>query len=177
MLFINTNRDLILKDISKFMGEVSECDIKFKNLSNFYHCILTNSEIEDTEFDDWLYLNLEFVGYEYNTEVVEGMNRITTKAINVTGNLATPAIVEITPSVDLIDMVLTINGEAITIKNLTASKKIILNSEDCTVTELGINKFGDVDLWQFPQLSAGANTITVNKSTCDITIKYKPRFI
>ncbi|MFR4584880.1 phage distal tail protein, partial [Clostridium cadaveris] len=65
----------------------------------------------------------------------------------------------------------------ITIKNLTAGKKVIINGEDGTVLENGINKFGDTELWEWPRLLPGSNTITVSKNSCDITIKYKPRYI
>ncbi|MDC4242595.1 phage tail family protein, partial [Clostridium tertium] len=100
------------------------------------------------------------------------------KTINVSGNLETPAILELTPSIDLID--LTINGldeEAIILKNLKANKKLIVNGEEGTVTVDGVNKYSDTDMWGFPRLKPGANTITVSKNNVDITIKYKPRYI
>lgn len=40
-----------------------------------------------------------------------------------------------------------------------------------------MNKYGDTDMWDFPRLNPGTNTITVNKNNCDIKIKYKPRYI
>ncbi|MBS6503876.1 MAG: hypothetical protein KH415_20065, partial [Clostridium sp.] len=91
ILFEGKSRDDAYKNISKFMGNlIDEFDIKFKNLSNIFHCYLNSSEIEDTEFDEWLYLNLEMDCYEYGTEKNETMNRITNKTINVSGNLETP---------------------------------------------------------------------------------------
>lgn len=179
ILFEGRDRDEINGNISDFMINLSnEVDIKFKNLSNKFHSYLVSSDIEDTEFDEWLYLNLEFDCYEYGDEVTETMNRITNKTINVAGNLETPAIVEITPSIELIDLTLTgLDDSPIILKNLKANKKIIVNGEEGKVTVDGVNKYGDTDMWGFPKLKPGANTITVNKGSVDINIKYKPRYI
>lgn len=179
ILFEGENRDEINNNISNFMlNLIDEADIKFKNLSNKFHVYLVNNDIEDTEFDEWLYLNLTVDCYEYGNEVIETMNRITSKTINVLGNLETAAIVEITPSIDLIDLTITgLDDNPIILKNLKANKKLIVNGEDSTVTVDGVNKFSDTDMWGFPKLKPGANTITVDKSSVDITIKYKQRYI
>ena len=113
-------------------------------------------------------------------EVKEEIDRFTSKIIdiNVNGNLTTPAIIEIIPTIDLVDI--TIEGLAddpIIIKNLTADKKVIVDGELQKVTVDGVNKYGDTDMWDFPRLQPGANTIIVNKNNCDIKIKYKPRYI
>lgn len=179
LLFEGENRDVINNNISNFMSKlINEVDIKFKNLSHFYHVFLVDHNVEDTNFDEWLYLNIEFVGYEYSTQIVETMNRITIKTINVPGNTETPAIVEITPSVTIADIVLTgLSDEPMTIRILTGGKKVIIDGEEGTVTVDGVNKFNDTDMWEFPRLKPGANTITVSRSNVDINIKFKPRWI
>ena len=91
ILFEAIDRNTAYKDISDFMANlIDEADIKF-------HVYLTSSSIDDTEFDEWLYLNLELDGYEYGEEVVEVMDGVTEKTIFVKGNMTTPCIVEITP--------------------------------------------------------------------------------
>ncbi len=179
LLFEGENRDVINNNISNFMSKlINEVDIKFKNLSHFYHVYLMDHTVEDTNFDEWLFLNIEFIGYEYSTQIVETMNRITTKTINVPGNEETPAIVEITPSVGIIDIVLTgLSDEPMTIRILTGGKKVIIDGEEGLVTVDGVNKFNDTDMWEFPRLKPGANTITVSRNNVDISIKFKPRWI
>lgn len=179
ILFQGESRDEIYKNISNFSTLIKdEFDLKFKNLSHLYHCYLQNSETEEPGLNDWMYLNLSLEAYEYSSEVIEIMNRVTSKTINNAGNCDTPVTIEITPSISLADLIITgLADDPITIKNLTASKKIVLNGEDGTVLENGVNKFADVELWEWPRLKPGANTITVSKSSCDITIKYKPRYI
>ena len=179
ILFEGQDRDKIKTNISNFMTNLTdEVDIKFKNLSNKFHAYLVDSDVEDTEFDEWVYLNLTFDCYEYGDEVTETINRTLTKNINLKGNIETPAIVEITPSIDLIDLTLRgLDDDPIILKNLKASKKLIVNGEEGTVTVDGENKFSDTDMWGFPKLIPGENTITVDKDSVDITIKYKPRYV
>ena len=157
---------------------ITDVELTLDGYSNKYRCILSSSTTEKT-VSKYLYKKkLTFLGYEFATEKAETINRITSKTINVAGNQVTPAIVEITPSIALVDLTLIgLDEDPIKIKNLVASKKIIINGEDGLVTVDGINKYGDTEMWQFPSLKPGANTITVDKNSVDITIKYKPRFI
>lgn len=179
ILFEAANRDTAKNNISMFMANFTkDADIKFKNLSNTFHSFLVNSNVENTDFDEWLYLILDIDCYEYGNEITTTMNRVTSKTINIIGNQVTPAIVEITPSIALVDLTITGLGEdPIKIKNLVANKKIIINGEDGTVLQDGTNKYGDTEMWNFPSLKPGVNAIIVDKSSVDITIKYKPRYI
>jgi len=177
LLIEGTDEEDVLTKISNILDLCKSGILKFQDIDYYYNISLANSANKKIICKVYE-LTLEYQSsYKYSEEVTETINRVITKTITANGNTITPAIIEITPSVTIIDLELTINGEAITIKNLTASKKTILNGEDDTVTELGINKFADTDLWEFPRLKPGINVITVNRSNCDITIRYKPRYI
>ena len=129
------------------------------------------------EVDSDYRLNLSFIGYEHGEEVIIDANRVQETIINNEGNNKTPIIMELLPSAASAD--LTISGltdEPFTIKNLKQGKKIIINSEVGTITQEGINKFDDFETWEFPFLVPGENRITISKSICDITIKYKPMY-
>lgn len=115
---------------------------------------------------------------KYKAEKIEVLNTVSTKTIYVLGNTETLAIVEITPKTALADIKLEgLADDPIIIKNLIANKTVILDGELQKVTVDGVNKYGDTDMWDFPRLKPGSNTITVNKNNCDIKIKYKPRYI
>lgn len=123
-------------------------------------------------------LKLSMYGYNIGNTCNEYLNRISNKTINVSGNFKVPAIVEITPSVDIIDLQIDgLSNDSILIRNLKQNKKIILDGKEGTITQEGINKFADTDLWEFPFLLPGANTIKLSKNNCDIKIKYRPRYI
>ena len=159
------------------IDKCKECNLKFGD-DFYYKSFLINSNTENTLRKYTRKLNHSFIGYSYKEEESEVMNRITNKTINVTGNLETPAIVEITPTTALADVTLEgLADDPIVIKNLTANKTVILDGELQKVTVDGVNKYGDTDMWDFPRLKPGANTVKVDKSNCDIKIKYKPRYI
>lgn len=177
LLVEGADEDEVLTKISNILVNCKNGILKFSDIDYFYNISLTSSS--NKKICTIAYqLTLSFQSsYKYLGQVIETVNRLTSKTITVAGNIETQAIVEITPSVTIIDLAITINGVSFTINNLTASKKIIIDGEKGSVTELTINKFKDVDLWEFPKLKPGTNIITCSRNTCDINIKYKPRFI
>ena len=179
-----TTRQELEEKASHFLKKIEECTIKFDDIEFYYDCILQTKGNEYIGIDviDNLYIEsidaMFLSGHKYKSQVTEPMNRLLTKTINVPGNAETPAIVEITPSVDAIDLTIVgLDDDPIIIKNLKQNKKIIINGEDGTVLQDGINKFTDTDMWDFPSLKPGSNTIALSKNTVDINIKYKGRWI
>ena len=153
-------------------------EIYFKDRDLRFKCILNNQMDQVSLRQIRGRFHLTFVGYNKENEIIETVNRVNSKNINARGNLKVPIILEINPIIDMIDV--TINGlseDPLIIKNLKSNKKIIIDGIEGTVTQDGINKFVDIDMWEFPFLVPGTNTITVNKDTCNITIRYNPRFL
>lgn len=178
---IDCATDMIaLNNISNLINAIKISTIKFEDIDFYYDVTIKDKDTqrfnESTQGKYELTIELES-GYAYKPEVIETANRVASKTINVAGNLDTSAIVEITPSVNLIDIVVTGLGDSFTIKNLTAGQKVIISGEDGTVLQSGVNKFADWEGWEFPKLIPGANTITFSQVSCDITIKYKPKYI
>ena len=178
ILFEAIDRDTVYKNISHFMADfIDEADIKFNNLEHYFHVYLTNSSIEDTEFDEWLYLNLELDGYEYGEEVVEVMDGVTEKTIFVKGNMETPCIVEIIPKADLSDITLRGFGDdPIVVRNLVKGNTVVIDGVKGKVTCNGINKFGDVEIWEFPYLKKGYNYFLINNVMYYLSVKYKIKY-
>lgn len=179
ILFKGNNRDEVLSNISRFMTLLKGAVIiNLDGYSHSFKVYLENDSIEKKKSKRKYKLKLEFKGYSTKDEIVENINGINSKTIEVKGTQITPAIVEITPTTVLADITLEgLADDPIIIKNLTANKTIIIDGELQKVTVDGVNKYGDTDMWDFPRLKPGANTITVNKNNCDIKIKYKPRYI
>ena len=152
--FKGASRTEILNNISNFMSKlINEVILTLDKYDHKYKVILKENSTEKTISKNLYKKKLSFIGYEFSDEVIENLDRITTKTINVAGNLLTPATVEITPSIDIIDLQIDgLSNDSIIIKNLHANKKIIINSEDATVLEEGANKFIDTDMWEFPFL-------------------------
>lgn len=175
ILFEAIDRNTAYKNISDFMANfIDEADIKFNNLEHYFHVYLTSSSIEDTEFDEWLYLNLEFDGYEYGEEVIEVMDGVTEKTIFVKGNMETSCIIEITPKADLSEVTLRGFGDdPIVVRNLVKGNTVVIDGVKGKVTCNGINKFRDVEMWEFPGLRVGNNILVVDSAISYLKVIYK----
>lgn len=124
---------------------------------------------------------------KYGNEVMETVGTLESKTIKVNGDYETPCIIELIPTGDILTYLLkacardpvTGEPEDILIKNLRQGKKVVIDGENCTVTEDGKNKFADTEMWEFPSLVPGENTLAFVSSSvpCEVTIKYKPRYI
>lgn len=125
--------------------------------------------------------------FKYGAEISVPVGTVDSKAITVQGIVETPCIIEITPPNAITSFTVKgaardpVTGEAedIVVKNLSSGKTVIIDGEACTVTEDGANKYADTEMWEFPTLLPGSNTLTFVSSSvaCSVTIKYKPRYI
>lgn len=124
--------------------------------------------------------------YKYKAYVTEEMLQITGKTITVDTKYITPAIVTIRPAVtDIVSI--TLNGlarnpvtgeaESIMARNLAAGEELVINGELCTVTSGDVNRYGDMEMWEFPNLKEGNQIISASNGTCNITVRYRPRYI
>ena len=52
-----------------------------------------------------------------------------------------------------------------------------MSRESGKITEDGVNKAADVDIWSLPALLPGTNQITLDSTWVDLTVKYRPRFM
>lgn len=169
------NKSDLIKDISDSLIKDGEFYFKVTLMSSKESEPFIN-EVNDM-YCETVELTLE-IDEKYKAEKIETLNSVSTKNINVIGNTETPAIVEITPTTVLANITLEgLADDPIIIKNLSANKTVILDGELQKITVDGVNKYGDTDMWDFPRLKPGANTIKVSKNNCDIKIKYKPRYI
>ena len=123
-------------------------------------------------------MNLELDGYEYDEEIVEVMDGVTEKTIFVKGNMETPCIVEITPKADLSEITLKGFGDdSIVVRNLVNGNMVVIDGVKGKVTCNGVNKFGDVEMWEFPRFKVGKNNLIImGKNECDLKIKYDELF-
>lgn len=182
---LNITLDVVCNDAdelelmkSNLTKQLAISTIKFDDISYYYRGFMSDKLGITYIMPGNETLEIKMLVIAEKDYVTETMNLTTAKTITVQGNTETPAIVEITPTSDLIDITLNGFGEdSITIKNLTANKKVIIDGEAGLVTVDGANKYIDTDFWDFPTLQPGTNTITCSRSTANITIKYKPRWI
>ena len=188
LYFKAEDKETLEHNISNFLSKLTgPRAIELPDRQNKFMGMLQDKEITDTVKPLVKRYQLKFVGYEYGDQQIETLNRVTTKTINVPGNALTPCIVEITPAADIPDLTITglgydpqkdANQPIKFTKIQKGGQKVIVDGEKGLVTLAdGTNKYGDTDLWLFPRLRPGANTITVSRNNVDITLRYCPRFI
>lgn len=173
----DSNDSEALINISDLVKSAEECIIKFSDLDFYYNSFITDKS--HTRIKEGIYrLKIEFKSsYSYKDEIVETISSVISKTITTLGNTKMPVILEITPNINLIDLTINGLGEAFVLKNLTTGNTVIINSEEGTVLENGVNKFNDFEGWNFPVLNPGSNIITLSSENCIIKLKYKPRWI
>lgn len=178
LLVEGSSENDVLTKISNIITKCKSGVLKFDDIEYSFNVTLIDS-LNRIIRSEYYELTLIFQSdCKYKPQVIEVANKVTTKAITVTGNMSTPCTIEITPISDIIDIKLEgLADDPITIRNLKANKKVIIDGELGKVTVDGVNKFGDTDMWDFPRLVPGTNSIKISRNSCDINIKYKPRFI
>lgn len=167
----------VLTKISNILILCKSGELKFSDMDYYYNFSLndnSNKKICPVSYELTLQLK---AGYKYLGEVTKTYSNVSTIALNYEGNTDTRAIIEITPSIGIVDLVITgLTDSAFTVHALEMNKKLIIDVNSVTVD--GINKFNDVqDMWEFPRLKPGTNNISLSNANCSITIKYKPRWV
>lgn len=180
-----TEKEVVLKQ-SDFNMQIANSEIVFKLDTGLYEdityvCVLNNARLEEEIFIDKLdnkytqKVNYKVIILEKKLlEVVKTMEG-TSITFNNEGNCKVPATVEIRPTLAIATLKIAgLSDSDIIIRNLVANKTVIF--KDGKVTVDGANKFNDCDLWEFPRVKPGNNTVTVDKTTVNVVIKYNPRF-
>lgn len=178
-----------MERISLISADINGQEIEIEmdsQLGYYYYGIATVSTTKENNVVTSFKINIQADPFKYKDYVSVSANVTASKTITVQGDYPVPCIIEIIPQVNVISS-LTISGiarnkitgelEDILIKNLTKNNKIIIDGENGTVIEGSSNKFADTEFWEFPSLLPGGNEITFDNAQCNVTIKYRPRFI
>jgi phage-related protein len=177
-LIRDITRAACLADISNILVALQQATLFFDDLPYYYDCTINGvpkiTPSNDRKFQVAVTLQSSYAYLATQTVTLAG----TSQTIYNEGNLPTPAIVNITPSTNLSSVILTgLSIDSITVNNLQANTSIVIDGEQCLVTQNGTNKYMDTNMWEFPSLQPGANLISINHSGVSVQIQYKPKFM
>lgn len=161
---------------SIFQKKIIDCTLKFDDCDFYYKGKLDN--ISTKKIGLYKQVDIDFLIYDKYTQEVTTTVTTQTMDVQCNGTDETPTTIEITSTID--QPTLTITGltkTPIVVKNIKANQKIVIDAENFSITAGGVNKFADVDLWEYPFLKQGTNHITLNQSTITLVLKYKPRYL
>lgn len=189
LMVYGDGREDILHRISNILADLT--DVAELTLDGWEHgfCgVLEESEVKelsDTSRHRFQQLELQFTGYEHGDKVTETATGTGTIHITNPGNMISPTVLEITPTIGAASVEITgICRDSntgtdlpVTIKNLTTGNKVVLDGITGLITENGNLKAGDVNMWELPTLLQGSNTITINTEYVDIKVTVLPIYM
>ena len=182
LLCKGNNRQGILDNISKLVNEFTrnkENTVVLDGYYNNYICSISKSQTNKTKSKTRYTVDLELIGYEEKkNETFLKISDTDNHTINNNGTSITPCYLEIAPTYSYDSLTITgLSDDPIKINNVSANKKIIIDGYTNKITEDEINKFNDVELFEFPRLNVGSNTVKMSDSRATLTVKWKERFI
>ncbi len=165
---INNNVSNIIKLMSK------QATYKFDGYEHYYCCIADTPTVK-TSCKKFKVLSTTLYGYEYaEAKQYQFSDTIT---INNVATAISPAILKITSNIGLNSLTITgLTQKPITVQNIAINTPVVIDGEKCTIEENGNNIFGRTDIWEFPVIRPGTNTIRLS-SACTCTLTYKPRYL
>lgn len=158
--------------MSSIMSDFDSGELQLDNMNFTYDF---DFKSEDRELvKRWLYsykINLNAYSKKGILRTVEFTGK--EKTLVMEGTAKSPAIVTIIPDIALVSFTVTgITDEAITIKDIARNAKVVIDGQNCTITENGRNILDKTDLWEFPRLMPGKNIITLD-SSCSVKVDYR----
>lgn len=179
-------RELLLRARSEILSRLLEpVEIVLDNYVNCFYGILEKYSAQENAMRRWHTLTLEFNCYECGRQVTASFIETDQATVTNTGNIITPAVIEITPLSGTVSLLVTgicrdtDTGEdlPVVLKNLKTGKTVMIDGETGLITEDGILKAGDTEIWALPSLLPGDNRITLDNKWMELTVKFRPRFI
>lgn len=171
-----------LKDVTEHIAEVSALfqngvDILLPD-SYGYFCVLKSIK-PPSQVSTWIStMSFEFVGVRHGNRVNVSVSNGNTFFVG--GMVEAPA--KITVSTSSLQskvsvLIKDVNNATVTdfaVNNVNGS--VVIDGLLMTVKQGGINKFNDVELYEFPKLAIGSNTITVT-GNASVRIEYYPIYL
>lgn len=179
-------REALLRARSEILSRLLEpAEIMLDGYANCFYGILAKYSARENVLRRWHTLTLEFNCYECGRQVTASFAETDQVTVTNTGNLLTPAVVEITPLSGAASLsVAGICRDADTgedlpvlLKNLKTGKTVTISGETGLITEDGALKAGEAEIWALPSLRPGDNRITLDNKWMELVVKFRPRFM
>lgn len=180
ILFRGTGRNNIVRKVSEFLSLMTKRSrLQLDGYKGTYIADMTSDSLKKTNVPNRYILTVKFNGYLVDNVVTNTYKSAYNAKFTTLGTRDAPCVVEITPQTNL--QQLTISGfgdDDIILSNLIVGQTVIIDGERGTVTQGGVNKFADCDMWAFPVLKKDQEyNITFSSNKCDVTIHYSPMWI
>lgn len=170
-LFTGNYRNQINKNISRFIEECKYGIFKDDNLN-------LDVELSSNNEPEPINLKMSILELEFNLldlhEDEKSITKNTNFTIHINSSKPCYSNLELNASTNVISYIVTINDTDIVVKNIKGNETVYIGSGK--VTAGGKSKINDVEIWEFPLLKPGTNSIKVNRADVNLTIKYCERW-
>lgn len=176
---------IILDRCSQILSHLLEpTELTLDGFEHKFYGILKKHTHSENVMRRWHTLTLEMECYEFGEEISQAFSKEKEFTVENSGNILTPAVIEITPQVGAASITLTgicrdaNTGEdlPVAISELETGKTVTLDGETGLITQDGELKT-DIEIWGLPTLLPGENKITVDNEWMDIAVRFRPRFM
>ncbi len=170
-----TDRDVIELNMSRILEKMSVPAVyQFDKIQHQFYCIAETPQIVAVS-KRFKLMSATLYGYEFSDERrYEFEDEVTVTNI---ATAESPAVLQITSNIGLNSLTITgLTEDTITVTNIVKDSLLLIDSESGIITQDGINKYGDCDMWEFPVIKPGQNTVQLS-SKCTAVLTYKPRYI
>lgn len=170
-----TSREEIIRKRSDLLALCTDiADIKLDGFTHRFRGVMAgHKETEVTKWR-WHQIDITLSCYEYGEDITEtGTGSLT---IQNPGNMKSPAVIVITPSINGTIYLAGLLDDEIEIKNVSAGDTIIINGKTGMITDNDTVKAGDVDLWDLPAAGPGETLLTCSDAEADLAMTVTPIF-
>lgn len=161
-----------MKSSTRILNVLKDCTIHKDDL--YYEVTLPEQNITPEEYED----EAEYLVIVLNLISIKEPTITKTVTANTTVFLDSPkncyVDLELRSTTPIISYTIKVNNTTIIVKNIKANETIYIG--EGKVLAGGVSKMNDVDMWEFPLLMPGLNSITVNRADVSLTVKYNERW-
>lgn len=176
--FKGSDSESVTKSIAEFTKEVQEGIDLYLPDGFGYFCVLDDVSAPK-QITSWIsVVEFEFTGLRHGNKAT--VNVADGDTFYVGGMIETETVVTLVPTVETAEVTVIItdsNGNKVTdIKVSNVTYATVVDGITKKVTQDGVNKFGDTEMFEFPKLSVGKNTVSVT-GDATVSVTYYPLFL
>lgn len=143
-----------------------------------YFCLVDDVS-EPEQVTSWIStVEFDLVGIRHGNKATHTLTN--GSEFNVGGMTDVEAVVKIAPKTAPAEATIVItnaSGDKLTDISVSSIKKtVVVDGISKKVTEAGVNKFGDTEMFEFPKIGIGKNTVAI-AGDVNVTVEYYPLYL
>lgn len=166
-----------LSKMSEITQMCTRCDMGFSDLEYTFPGTVLSATTQKRVMVGAYEFTMKFQAPAKSTEEISISGTGEVIVVNP-GNRKGPCVLTLTPTMAIVSLTITgLSDDPIRIKSLEKDQPIVIDGAAGTVLQGEQNKFADYDSWEFPQILPGTNKITLDNSTVQARVEFRPLYV